>query len=124
MTAQFLDTKTAPRSRRRQRPPLRQQLQPEHQWIVWEIIFKLSLNTMLGLGALVTLLRLIPFQQLQQAKLQEIQLQVQETETRVQEQRQEFQRSFDPRQSRRIMQEVAPRLDPNQRQVFLTPPSP
>jgi len=124
MTAEFLNTKTTSRSRRRQRPPLRPQLQPEHQWIIWEIIFKLSLNTMLGLGALVTLVRLIPFQQLQKAKLQEIQLQVQETETRVQEQRQEFQRSFDPRQSRRIMQEVSPRLDPNQRKIFLMPPRP
>ena len=124
MTAQLSNSKTDSRSRRRQRSRPSQQLQPEHQWLVWEIIFKLSLNTILGIGALVTLFRLIPFQHLQQSKLQEIQFQVKETETRVQQQRQEFQRSFDPRQSRRIMQEVSPRLDPNQRQIFLTPPSP
>ncbi len=121
MTAEFLNPQTARSRRRRTRPTV--VLHPQHQWVVWETIFKLSLNTILSLGAIATLIRLVPFHQEQQAKLHQIEMQVQETETRVREQRREFNRSFDPSQSRRLMQELTPRLDPHQRKIILTEPA-
>jgi hypothetical protein len=91
---------------------------------MWEILFKLGLNGVLVLGSLLSLARLVPHQQVQQAKLQDVQMQVRETEMRVQDLRNEFSRSFDPTQSRKLMAEISPRQDPQQRQVILTQPSP
>jgi len=110
--------------RRSQRPRTTVATLPEHRWLVWEILFKLGLNGVLVLGSLLSLARLVPHQQVQQAKLQDVQMQVRETEVRVQDLRNEFSRSFDPTQSRRLMEEISPRQDPQQRHVILTEPSP
>ncbi|MFN5514369.1 MAG: hypothetical protein ACK5CA_06390 [Cyanobacteriota bacterium] len=112
-----------PPRRKRQRPRNTVAFQPEHQWLLWEIIFKLGLNALLIFGAVVSMARLVPYQQIQQSKLEDARLQVRETEQRVEALRRDFSRSFDPSQSRKLMEEVSPRLDPNQRQVILTPPS-
>ena len=106
--------------RRRSRP--RQAIQPEHRWLLSEILLKLGLNGILAVGAIATLTRLLPYQQIQQIKLQEVQMQVQETERRVGELRNNFNRNFDPQQTRKVMEEQSPRLDPNQRNIFLTTP--
>ncbi|MEB3174583.1 MAG: hypothetical protein VKN60_05250 [Cyanobacteriota bacterium] len=111
-----------PHRRKRQRPRTGVAFQPEHQWLLWEIIFKLGLNALFIVGASLSILRLLPYQQIQQAKLEDVRLQVRETERRVEALRRDFSRSFDPGQSRKLMEEVSPRLDPNQRQVILTPP--
>lgn len=111
----------APR-RRHQRSRTNVALPPEHRWLVWEIMFKLGLNSVLVVGSVVSLVRLIPHQQVQQAKLQDVQMQVRETEMRVQDLRQDFSRNFDPTQSRKLMEEISPRQDPQQRQVILTEP--
>ncbi|MEB3311141.1 MAG: hypothetical protein VKJ02_12995 [Snowella sp.] len=106
--------------RRRSRP--KQSIQPEHRWLVSEIVLKLGFNGILAVGAIAALVRLLPYQQVQQVKLHEVQMQVQETERRVSELRNKFNRNFDPQQIRKIMEEQSPRLDPNQRNIFLTNP--
>lgn len=106
--------------RRRSRP--KQAIQPEHQWLLSEILLKLGLNSILAISAITALVRLLPYQQIQQVKLHEVQMQVQETTRRVSELRNNFNRSFDPQQTRKIMEEQSPRLDPNQRNIFLTKP--
>lgn len=124
MTARSLHSIPSRRSsaaRRRSRP--QPSLQPEHRWVVAEIFFKLGLNGILIIGAIAALLRLLPYQQVQQARLEEVQMQVQETEKRVQELRMDFNRSFDPQESRKIMEEQTPRLSPNQRHIILTEPA-
>jgi hypothetical protein len=106
--------------RRRSRP--RQAIQPEHRWLFSEILLKLGINAILAVGAISTLVRLLPYQHLQQIKLNEVRMQVQETERRVNELRNNFNRNFDPQQARKVMEEQSPRLDPNQRNIFLTNP--
>lgn len=124
MTARSLSTAPSRRStasRRRSRPQTA--LSPEHRWVVAEIVFKMGLNGILLVDVIAALARLLPYQQVQQAKLEEVQMQVRETEQRVAELRMDFNRSFDPQQSRKIMEEQTPRLFPNQRHIILTEPS-
>lgn len=124
MTARSFDPIDSPSplksKRRRSRP--RQAIQPEHRWLFAEIVLKLGLNGILAVGAIATLARLLPYQQVQQIKLQEVRMQVEETERRVNEIRNNFNRNFDLHQSRKVMEELSPRLDPNQRNIFLTNP--
>jgi len=108
----------APRPHRRRRSRPQTPLSPDQRWLVVEICLKLGLNGVLVLGAIAALVKLIPFQQVQQAKLHEVQMQVQETEQRVAELRGQFQRSFDPRQAKKIMVEQTPRISPNQRRII------
>lgn len=61
--------------------------------------------------------KLIPYQQTQQAKLEEVRLAVAEKEARVNELRQQFTRNFDPDRARQVMQEQSYRRDPNQRRI-------
>ncbi|MGL5034549.1 MAG: hypothetical protein ACRC6M_12195 [Microcystaceae cyanobacterium] len=106
--------------RRRSRPKIA--FRPEHQWVVAEIFLKLGLNSILLVAAIAALVRLLPYHQVQQAKLDQVKMQVQETEQRVAELRKDFNRSFDPRQARKIMEEQTPRIAPNQRRIVLTTP--
>ncbi|MBE9204348.1 hypothetical protein IQ218_14015 [Synechocystis salina LEGE 06099] len=122
MTAQTFKSSNSrrPRSRSRKRPE--QKFQPEHKWLVWEILFKLGLNGVFVVVSIMAIARLLPHQQSQQAKLNEIQMQVKETEARVKQLRSDFHRSFDPSQSRKIMEELSPRHNPQQRKIILTEP--
>ncbi len=100
--------------RRRSRP----QRRPAHRLITAEITVKLVVNTILSLAALSALLKLLPYQLTQQAKLKEVRMEVQETEMRVDSLRSNFSRNADPNQARKVMQEQSPRIDPNQRRIF------
>lgn len=92
---------------------------PSEQWIKAEIFLRFAFNGILSLSALVALTRLLPYQFSQQAKLREVQVEVQDTEHRVNELREHLNRNFDPQQSRKIMQEHSPMIDPAQRRVIL-----
>ncbi|MBR8831197.1 MAG: hypothetical protein N5P05_002963 [Chroococcopsis gigantea SAG 12.99] len=87
-----------------------------------EIFVKLGAQIFLSLAAISAIVKLLPYQQVQQAKLEEIQMATQEKETRVNQLREEFTRNFDPNQSKQVMQEQTSRRDPNQRPIFLTAP--
>lgn len=93
-----------------------------HRGIAVEISLKLVANGILSVAATVALVKLIPYQISQQAKLQEIRLEAKETEARVNILRQNFNRYFDPTQAKKVMQEQNPRLSPNQRRIILTTP--
>jgi cell division protein FtsB len=86
-----------------------------------EIAIKLIANSVLSIAALAALVKLLPYQFSQQAKLQEIRLEVNETEAEVHTLRSKFNRYFDPTQAKKVMQEQSPRLDPNQRRIVLMP---
>ncbi|MCU0537621.1 MAG: hypothetical protein MUD14_27360 [Hydrococcus sp. Prado102] len=86
-----------------------------------EIAIKLIANSVVSIAALAALVRLLPYQFSQQAKLQEIRLEVNETEAEVNTLRSNFNRYFDPTQAKKVMQEQSPRLDPNQRRIVLMP---
>ena len=105
-------------SHRRRRKPNQKEIHLQGQWVTTEIKVKLLVNGTLSILAAFTLLRLLPYQFLQQEKLKEVQTQVQETERRVGDLRKDFSRSFDPHQVKQMMQENSPLIDPNKLQIY------
>ncbi|MBW4620456.1 MAG: hypothetical protein KME17_14030 [Cyanosarcina radialis HA8281-LM2] len=83
-----------------------------------EITAKLIVNVVLSTAAIATLMQLTPYALSQQAKLQEIQTEVQRTENRLKRLNDKLGRSFDPQQSRSVMQEQTDRVEPNKKNVF------
>ncbi len=80
---------------------------------------KLTVNVLLSAAAVSALVKLLPYYQSQQEKLQEIQTEVNLTEGRVNRLRTDFNRYFDPQQAENIMQEQSNRVNPGQRPVIL-----
>ena len=89
-----------------------------HYPIQVEVTIKLVLSWVLALGAIAALVKLVPYHFSQQAKLREIDAQVEETRGRVNKLREELNRNFDPQQSQNLMEEYSSRLAPHQRIVF------
>ena len=87
-------------------------------WQIIEIWLRIIAYSGLSITAVFAIARLLPYQQMQQAKLEEVRLAVQEKEERVNQLRGQFTRSFDPSQARQVMGEQSPRRDPNQRRIF------
>lgn len=83
-----------------------------------EIAVKLSVYSILSLAAISGLVRLVPHHQKVQARLAEVEQEVQRTEMRVNRLQAEFNTSFDPNQAQRVMQEQSNRIDPRQRPVI------
>ena len=102
--------------RSRRQPPSK--THPEHQWVATEITIKLAVNGILSVVALISLLKLIPYQWSQQARLKEVRVEVEETERRVSQLRDNFRHNFDPHQMKKVMEEQSPRLEPTQRRIF------
>ena len=105
-------------SRRRQRQP------DSYRTVAVESAVKLLINGVLSAAAIAALLKLIPYIQSQQSELQEIQAEVERTRVRVGLLRDNFNRNFDPLQTRTAMKEYSPRVDPKQRRVILLEPDP
>lgn len=91
---------------------------PSNQWLALEIWIKIVAQVLLGIAAIGAIAKLIPYQQVQQAKLEEVRLAVAEKEARVNALREQFSRNFDPDQAKQVMGEQSPRRDPNQRRIF------
>ena len=108
-----------PKSPRPRRRRYRKRHSNFHKQLAREIKIKLTVNIFLSIVAIATLIKLLPYQLQQQAKLREVRVEVKEIETRVNELRDNFNRNFDPHQTRKIMQEQSPFIDPNQRRIFL-----
>lgn len=89
-----------------------------HRHIQVEVTIKLILSWVLALGAIVALVKLVPYHFSQQAKLREIDAQVEETRGRVGKLKEELNRNFDSQQSQNLMEEYSPRLAPHQSIVF------
>jgi hypothetical protein len=104
--------KQAPRRGRRSDP------RRLHQGVAIEASLKLGANLILSLAAIAALMKLLPYQQMQQAKLAEVRRAVGETEMRVDKLRSQLNRNFAPEQTKQVMQEQSYRVDPNQRRIF------
>ncbi len=108
----------SPRSRRSQKSSRR--ARPQHDRILAaEALVKLGVNVVISSAAIAALVQLIPSSVNQQAKLKEIQAEVQTADTRVARLKTDFNRYFDPHQATAIVQEQTNRADPNQRLVVL-----
>jgi hypothetical protein len=91
---------------------------------VAETSIKLAVNLALAGTAVSTLLHLIPYNNKQQADLQQLQAEVTATNAKVEALQSDFNRHFDPQESLNVMQEQNIRFNPKQRQVvWLTPTS-
>jgi HAMP domain-containing protein len=111
------------------RKPMRRRLaQPKsHRYsnkaVALELTAKIIVNSLLSAAAVVTLIKLLPYQFSQQMKLNEVNTEVEEAERRVERLRENFRRSFDPQQSKKVMQEQSSRVDPQQRRIIFIEPS-
>jgi hypothetical protein len=94
-----------------------------HQALIAEIGFKVGVNGVLAIVAITALVKLVPYNLAQQAKLREIRVEVSDLENRVGQLRADLNRQFDPQQAMSVMQEESIRVDPQQRQVVWLPPS-
>lgn len=92
---------------------------PSYLGVTAEVGIKVAVNGLLSTAAVAALINLLPYYNSQQAKLREVQSEVQQTEAQVDQLQEEFSYSFDPRQARRVMQAQSGRVDPNQRQIVL-----
>lgn len=90
-----------------------------HRSMALQTTVKLTVNVLLSAAAVSALVKLLPYYQSQQEKLQEIQTEVKLTEGRVNRLRTDFNRYFDPQQAKNIMQEQSNRVNPGQRPVIL-----
>ena len=86
--------------------------------LVAEISLKLFFSLVIGVGAVVSLFKLVPYHFSQKAKLKEIRSQVAETERRVEILRERLNRNFDSEQTQILMEEYSPNIAPNRSRVF------
>jgi anti-sigma-K factor RskA len=114
-------SQTINRTQKPRKPQKKRQSRTKSQeWQVFEIWLRIIAYSALSVTAVCAIARLLPYQQMQQAKLEEVRLAAQEKEERVNQLRSQFTRSFDPTQTRQVMGEQSPRRDPNQRRIFWT----
>ncbi len=95
-----------------------------HGELAIETGVKLVINGLLTYVAISTIFKLYPHYQDQQVKLAEINAEVKETQIRVEKLREKFGRSFDPTQTKTIIQMNSDKVDPNQRRIFFNPQNP
>jgi len=82
-----------------------------------EVGVKLAVNLVLAIAAVSALVKLIPYNLIQQAKLRELTTEVAAVEGRVEQIQTDFNRHFDPRQATSVMQEQTSRIQPRQRPI-------
>jgi hypothetical protein len=105
--------------KRQSQPKRRPQSPPHpHKQVVVEVTTKLVVNVFLSSVVLATMAQLFNYYNSQQAKLGEIKTEVKQAEKRVNRLQSDFNRNFDPQQSRSIMQEQSPQMDPSQKQIL------
>jgi hypothetical protein len=90
-----------------------------HRLMAAELTTKLVVNGLLSAAAIAAFSKLLPYHLAQQAKLEEIRIELRQTEERVDKLRDNFTISFDSYHSKMVMQQQSPKVDPNQRRIFL-----
>lgn len=109
--------------RRRRVDAYRKPSRSSYQTIRNEAAAKLSVNCLIIFAALAALVRLIPFNVNQQARLQELQVEVSAVQGRVDHLQADLNYYFDPQQTQRVMQEQSQLVDPSQRRIVWLNPS-
>ena len=83
-----------------------------NQAIAIEITVKLFINIMLAVFATSAVIKLFPYYQSSQDKLEAIEAEVNTAKQQLFEKKDDFSRHFDPRQTQTIMQEQSNLVDP------------
>ncbi|MBD2328319.1 hypothetical protein [Alkalinema sp. FACHB-956] len=108
----------SPDRARRPNPQARQrQQQRMYRLMAAETLIKLSVNVGISAVAITSLFQLLPYRSVQQAKLQEVQAELKSTETRVAQLQAQFSRTFDPNETKAILQEQTHLVDPTEKVV-------
>ncbi|MEM7756622.1 MAG: hypothetical protein AAF298_00625 [Cyanobacteria bacterium P01_A01_bin.40] len=97
------------------------QRQKNRRGVTAEITLKLILSWAIAIGALASLLRLLPYHLTQQAKLKELRIQVQETDARVSKLREQLNYNFDPHRTKSLMEQYSTLTAPNQSRIYWLP---
>jgi predicted HTH domain antitoxin len=108
--------------KKRRKPKAKRRVSQSHRAIALELTVKLMVNGLLSVVAIAALAKLVPYHFSQQMKLREIRVEVKQTEERVNHLSETFSRTFDPRQTKNIMKEQSPKVDPNQRPIVWLEP--
>ncbi|MEB3828179.1 hypothetical protein [Phormidium sp. CCY1219] len=110
------------RRRIRKRSPQQQQRHHPHRGLAVETTAKLAVNLVISVVAVSALAKLLPYQTLQQQKLQEIRAEVEHTEARVSRLQEELELLLAPEQTFQMMDRYSYRVDPNKISIVITPP--
>ena len=86
-----------------------------------EITLKLALSWVIAFGAIASFFKLLPYHLTQQAKLKELQIQVQETDARVGKLREQLNYNFDPEQTERLREQYSSLTNSHQSRVYWLP---
>lgn len=109
---------TASQSTQRKSPIRKGRNHRRQQELVAETSLKLFFSFVIGVAAVISVIKLVPYHFSQKAKLKEIRSQVEETERRVKILRQQLDRNFDSEQTPMLMEEYSPNIAPNRSRVF------
>ena len=109
---------TASQSSQRKLPIRRSRNERRQQGLVAELSLKLFFSFIISVGAVLSVIRLVPYHFDQKARLKEIRSQVAEMERRVKTLRQQLDHNFDSEQTPMLIEEYSPNIAPNRRRVF------
>ncbi|MBK4729265.1 hypothetical protein JJD41_05110 [Oxynema sp. CENA135] len=105
--------------RRPRRQPSRRH---PHRAIAVEVTTKLAVQLLVSVVAVSTLVKLVPYQETQQEKLDEIRAEVKTTNRRVDRLQADFSRYFSPEQTANLMEEQSYKVDPTEIQIIWKQP--
>jgi acyl carrier protein phosphodiesterase len=91
-----------------------------HRATTVEIATRLSVNVVIGVAAIASLVRLVPYNMAQHSKLKSLNAEVQNLEQQVDVLQSDFVRYFDPQQTQSVMQQESSRVTEGQRRVVWT----
>jgi hypothetical protein len=111
----YMDSgKQTPQAVRRQ-PRKRRNL---YRGVTAEISLKLILSWAIAISAIASFFRLLPYHLTQQAKLKELNIQVQETDARVTKLREQLNHNFDPQETQSLREQYTTLTQPNQSRIY------
>jgi len=108
---------TPPEQRRPRLRPKRLPRSASHRAIALESLFKLSVNSLLALVAIVALIQWVPLYASRQAELRQLQAEVRLIETRVQQLRADMTKEFDPARAKATAESETGRVPVRQRPI-------
>lgn len=85
-----------------------------------ENIFKIGINVSIITLSITTVQKLLPYNEIQQQRISQIQAEIDKVSPRVQRLEENFGTTFDPQLTRRVMKENTYKVDPTLRPIFFT----
>ncbi|MGY6530275.1 MAG: slr1601 family putative cell division protein [Cyanobacterium sp.] len=83
-----------------------------------ENVFKIGLNLGIIAFSITSVKNLLPYNDIQQSQISQIEAEINKVSPRVQRLEENFSTTFDPKSSRRVMKDNTYKVDPNLRPIF------